>query len=312
MLAYYLHDISPWALRLTDTVGVRWYGLAYVLGFLAGFLLLKRLAERGIGQLKAAEIGDFITYAAIFGVMLGGRLGFMLLYDFNHFIREPWSFFLVWEGGMASHGGIVGLTVFTYFYARRKGYDWAGIGDNLVAVAPLGVCFGRLANFINGELYGKPWPGGWIAVQFPSEMERPRIWADVARRLPNYSNPQEVSEALRKPEVATVLRQVLTPRYPSQLFQAAMEGLALFAILYFIRVRFPRLGYGILTGLFFAGYATFRILGEVFREPDFGSGLILGLQKGQFFSVFLYALAGAFLWYGFTKGREAVLKKAKP
>lgn len=308
LLAYYLHDIDPWVFRLTDSIGVRWYGLAYVMGFVAAFLLLKQLARRGCGQLKEGEIGDFITYAAIFGVMLGGRLGFMLLYDFHHFVREPWSLFRVWEGGMASHGGIAGLTFFAYAYGRKKGYNWAGLGDNLVAVAPLGIFFGRLANFINGELYGKPWTGP-TAVQFPEEMERREIWLEVSSRLPEYRGPQEIKEALgADPGVEGVLREVLTPRHPSQLYQAALEGLALFVILYWIRLRFPKMGYGILTGLFFIGYATFRIAGEIFREPDYGSELILGMQKGQFFSLFLYAAGAAFLWYGFTRGRVAAAR----
>lgn len=302
MLGYYLHDLDPWVLRLTGNVGIRWYGLAYVLAFLAAFWLLKRLARQGCGPLKESEVGDFITYAAIFGVMLGGRLGYLLLYDWGHFLREPWIFFWVWEGGMASHGGIAGLTVFTYFYARRRGYNWAGVGDNLVSVAPLGICLGRLANFINGELYGKPWTGP-LAVQFPEEMERAEVWRRVAGRLPAYGSPMEVKQALgADPQVETVLREVLTPRHASQLYQAALEGLLLFLILYGLRVRFPKLGYGILTGLFFGGYATFRVVAEIFREPDYGSELILGLQKGQFYSLFLYALSAVFLWYG-LKGR---------
>lgn len=309
LLAYYLHHLDPWVFRLTDNVGVRWYGLAYVLGFLAGFWLLKQLARRGCGELKEGEIGDFITYAAIFGVMLGGRLGFMLLYDFERLIHDPLSFFRIWDGGMASHGGIAGLIVFTFVYSRQRHYNWPGVGDNLVSVAPLGICFGRLANFINGELYGKPWDGP-MAMQFPSEMERPSIWMAVARRLPNYADAQAVRHALgRDPQVEIVLRQVLTPRHPSQLYQAALEGLALFLILYWVRLRWPRLGYGILTGCFFVGYATFRIIGEVFREPDYGNGLILGWQKGQFFSLFFYAVGAAFLFYGFTKGRLAVASK---
>lgn len=311
LLAYYLHHMDPWVFHLTDSVGVRWYGLAYVLGFVAGYLLLKRLARRGCGELKESEIGDFITYAAIFGVMLGGRLGFMLLYDFDHLIQEPLSFFRVWDGGMASHGGIVGLTVFTFVYSRKRNYNWAGLGDNLVAVAPLGICFGRLANFINGELYGKPWEGP-LAMQFPSEMERPSIWMAVARRLPGYADAQAVRQAIGvDPQVETVLHQVLTPRHPSQLYQAGLEGLALFLMLYWIRVRFPKLGYGVLTGLFFVGYASLRIIGEIFREPDFGSRLILGLQKGQFFSLFLYAIGSAFLAYGFTQGRLAVARQSQ-
>jgi len=301
VLAAYLHDIDPWVFQITESFGVRWYGLAYVAGFVAGYFLLKLLARNGYGELKPDEVGDFITYAAICGGMLGGRLGFMLFYDFSNFVRDPLSLFRVWEGGMASHGGILGLAVFAYVYARRKGYNWAGLGDNLVSVAPLGVFFGRIANFINGELYGKPTDRPW-AMKFPEEMERQEIWAEVSRRLPNYQFPAQVKAALGEdPRVEPVLREVLTPRHPSQLYQAGLEGLALFAILFFIRWRYKNLPPGILTGLFFLGYAAFRIVGEVFRAADYGSADILGLQKGQFYSAFMFAIGAAFLGYGWMR-----------
>lgn len=305
MLAYYLHNIDPWLIQFREGVGIRWYGVAYVMGFLAAYLLFKQLAKRGYGELKESEVGDYITLAALLGVMLGGRLGFMLFYNFHEFIRAPWMFLEVWKGGMASHGGIIGLVLVTFFYARRRGYDWTGVGDNLVAVAPLGVFFGRIANFINGELYGKPATVPW-AMQFPEEMERYEVWARVSARFPEFQYPQQVIAAMsERPEVVEALREILTPRHPSQLYQAGMEGLALFAILFAIRLRWKELPYGILTGLFFIGYATFRILGEVFREPDYVGGLIFGIQKGQFYSFFMYAAGALLIVRGVKRGKPA-------
>jgi phosphatidylglycerol:prolipoprotein diacylglycerol transferase len=301
----YIHDIDPWLLRFGGgNFGIRWYGVAYVAGFLVGFLLMRQMARRQIGPLKESELADFITMAAFVGVMLGGRLGYMLLYDFSGFIQAPWRFFQVWEGGMASHGGIVGLVAFTWWYARRHHYDWCGVGDNLVCVAPVGIFFGRIANFINGELYGNPADPRKVpwAMLFPDEInDVPSVHHAVAARLPGMSLA-EIKGALHDPEIRKVLQEFLTPRHPSQIYQALLEGALLFLILFGIRWKFPRLPYGILSGLFFLLYAVFRIIGEFWRRAD--SGVILGINKGQFYSLFLFFAAAGFLWHGFSRWRS--------
>ena len=154
MLAYYLHDLDPIIFRIYDNVGPRWYGLAYVLAFLCGYVLLRALVRMGYADLPLEKVADYITGCALFGVIIGGRLGYVLFYK-PEMLREPLSILRVWEGGMSSHGGMIGILLFSLYYARRHKVSWTNLGDNLVVTAPLGLFFGRCANFINGELYGR-------------------------------------------------------------------------------------------------------------------------------------------------------------
>ncbi len=152
MLAYYLHNLDPIIFRISENVGPRWYGLAYVLAFICSYFLFLWLAKRGFADLRPQQVGDFITGCALFGVIIGGRLGYVFFYK-PEMLREPLSIFRVWEGGMSSHGGMLGLLLFTLYYAHRHKISWTNLGDNLVVTAPIGLFFGRCANFINGELY---------------------------------------------------------------------------------------------------------------------------------------------------------------
>ena len=157
VLAYFLHQFSPFIFEFREGVGLRWVW-ARRRCLLLGYLLYRRLAERGYTDLPPAQVADFITWAAVFGVMLGGRVGWILFYGLRQdHTGEPWWWPLaVWEGGMSSHGGIIGLVLFTLYWSRRHRVAWTSIGDCLVVVAPIGLCLVRLANFINGELFGKP------------------------------------------------------------------------------------------------------------------------------------------------------------
>ena len=308
-LAEYLHRLNPVLLRLTDSIQLRWYGIAYVMGFVAGWWLLVRWARRGVGELKESEVADFITYAALFGVLLGGRLGYMLLYAQEEFFADPFSFFKVTNGGMASHGGIAGLFFFTLYFAVKHKRSWTGLGDNLVCAAPLGLFFGRIANFINGELYGRATTVSW-AMKFPEEATRwhaespdPDIAskAETVRALAiqNGANPatweaQIMSLSRTSDAFAEGLRPLLTARHPSQLYAAALEGLLLFIILFAVRERYPRAPHGLLTGLFFICYAGFRIFDENYREPDRYIGRF---TEGQYYSLFMIAVGVAFLIY---------------
>ena len=138
MLAYYLHDLDPIIFRIYDNVGPRWYGLAYVLAFISGFVLFLWLAKRGYADLPVAKVGDFITGAALFGVIIGGRLGYVFFYN-PEMLRAPLSILRVWEGGMSSHGGMIGLLFFTFYYAYRHKISWTNLGDNLAVTAPVGL-----------------------------------------------------------------------------------------------------------------------------------------------------------------------------
>jgi phosphatidylglycerol:prolipoprotein diacylglycerol transferase len=294
MLAYYLHDLDPIIFRVYDNIGPRWYGLAYVLAFICGYALLSLLAKRGYADIPASRVGDFITGCALFGVIVGGRLGYVFFYK-PEMLREPLSILRVWEGGMSSHGGMIGLLLFTLYYAHRHKLSWANLGDNLGVSAPLGLFFGRCANFINGELYGRAANVPW-AVQFPKELldhpaEADRAIAACAQIDPSLTTPEAIVGAVhRQSQVKEVLRTILTPRHPSQLYEAFFEGIILFAILWIVRTR-TRQPNGVLMGLFFICYAVFRIVIETFREPD--ATLIAGFTRGQFFSFFLIAIGVA-------------------
>jgi phosphatidylglycerol:prolipoprotein diacylglycerol transferase len=318
VIAQYIHDLNPVALPIYGNLAVRWYGLAYLAGFVAGFLLLRHLARRSLWVLKPEKTADFIAAAAMFGVFLGGRLGYVLFYQlpeqgWSKILSDPLMIFRVWEGGMASHGGILGLVIFTWFYAKKEKVTWTGLGDGLCVVAPLGLFFGRIANFINGELYGRivegvvPW-----AVRFPlSLMKEPEsvqrdAWQACAEIEPSLADAQSmetlIAVARENPEVSQTLGDFLPPRHPSQIYEALLEGALLFAILWWVRTRYKNAPDGLLTGLFFALYAGFRIFGEQFREPD--AALVGSLTRGQFFSLFMFVFAALFLLHAWRGRRQ--------
>ncbi len=256
-LAFWVHHFSPFLGPHWGNIGIRYYGLAYVMGFLAAAALLIRYARAGRSQVPAAKVGDLMV-AIVFGVMIGGRLGSFLLYHPDQLVRDPLSFFRVWEGGMASHGGFIGVAVALAWFARSEKIPFLHLSDLVVSVAPAGLFFGRIANFINGELWGKPTRVAWAVI------------------FPNSADP------------GTPLHLML-PRHPSQLYEAALEGLVLLGFMQwrFWRSDVVRAQPGRLAGEFLLGYAVVRAIGETFREPD--ASLILGLSRGTFYSVFLVA-----------------------
>jgi phosphatidylglycerol:prolipoprotein diacylglycerol transferase len=306
--AYFFHHFSPYIFRIPNGPGLHWYGLSYVLSFLLGGWLYQWLAKHRYTDLPPGQVSDFICWAAVFGVMVGGRLGWILFYG----LRQPhtvWYWpFEVWEGGMASHGGIIGLVLFTLYWSKRHRVSWTSIGDSLVVVAPIGLFLVRLANFINGELYGKPATVPW-AVQFPKELlEHPEILDRAHAVLQPFGDrlgldnnwPESVVDLIpQHPELIAPLRQVLTPRHPSQIYEALLEGVVLFSILWVLRTRF-RLPRGVITGAFFILYAALRILGEVFREPD-PAWHVGQISAGQFLSIFLVFIGLAFIAWGWRK-----------
>jgi len=335
VFATYVHQLDPVIFDLFGGFKLRWYGLAYLVGFLAGYFLLKRLAERRLWVMAPEKTADFIAAAALLGVFIGGRLGYVFFYQiprdgWDSFVRDPLVLVRVWEGGMASHGGILGLVIFTFFYARKHKVSWTGLGDGLCVVAPIGLMCGRIANFINGELYGRVADGVAWAVKFPAafndgkapesarfnEALAAAVEADpaFAERIGEvsrmgYADPRaahfhELLAANRGSEAVTeAIAPYLEARHPSQLYEGLLEGGLLFAILWFVRVRFPKAPHGLLTGLFFGLYATFRIFAESYREPD-AAWVIEGfMTKGQFLSLFMYLFAAAFLVFAFRKRR---------
>ncbi len=297
MPAYYVHHLDPFLIRFTESWGIRWYGLAYLVAFLVGYWLGRHLSKRGLCDLAPGQVGDFVFGGAFFGVILGGRIGYMIFYNFSGFLADPLVFFRIQEGGMSAHGGILGLALYSLWFARRHRLSWLNLGDSLVVVAPIGLFLGRLANFINGELYGRVTSVPW-AVQFPKELyEVPRdmtsrALAEAATINPAWNNIEAVVAAsISSPELRNRLAGILNPRHPSQIYEAALEGGLLFATLWILRTRF-RLRDGALTAVFFIGYALLRSFGEFFREPD--APLTGALTRGQVLSVGLILLGVGF------------------
>ncbi len=317
-ISTYFHNWDPIIFEL-GPLAVRWYGVAYLTGFIVAIELLKYLRQVDRYPIPKAEISNFIVMGGLFGVLLGGRLGYFLFYwlpteGLDAWMNDFFVFIRFWDGGMASHGGIIGLMLYTLWYAKRHKLSWTGIGDGLCVVAPLGIFFGRIANFINGELYGRVVANKDTGMLFPGELFVPKDSGDrgwealyqLQSFVPDALKPLStntyatqlnwlIQEARTNTAIESILREFCVPRYPSQLYQAAMEGLGLFLILFTIRMMFKNLRDGILTGIFFIAYAGFRILGESYREPD--SALIGELTKGQFYSLFMVLIGlGFILW----------------
>lgn len=247
-IAFWIHTPHPFLIQFSETIGLRYYGLAYLLGFAAAIGLLNLYHRAGRSTLNGNAIGDLITYV-VMGVLVGGRLGYFLLYQLGTVRTDPLAFFRVWEGGMASHGGMAGVGVAMLLFARKHRQSFLNISDLIISTAPVGLMLGRLANFMNGELWGKP----------------TRVaWAVVFERTGGGS----------------------MPRHPSQLYEAALEGLLLLILMQwrFWRSSVIQTSPGRLTGEFLVTYAVARAVGELFREPD--AALLLGLSRGTFYSIF--------------------------
>jgi phosphatidylglycerol:prolipoprotein diacylglycerol transferase len=269
-LAHWTHDLSPFLVRFPEgwpLDGIRFYGVAYLLGFAAGIGLLVLYRRKNRSPLRRGAEWDLLTYLLV-GVIAGGRIGYVVLYDWPAFAANPLVLFEIWKGGMASHGGMAGVVAAAWLFARRHGLSFLRLGDLLATVAPVGLFFGRIANFVNGELWGRPSGLPW-AVVFPGS----------------------------PPDPVTGLPE---PRHPSQLYQAFGEGVLLFAWLQWRFWRKPDLPAGRIGAEFLLGYGIVRFVTELARAPD--APLILGLSRGQFYSIPL-VLAGLYLLLG--TGRRA-------
>ncbi len=319
-----IHNWDPVIFQLTDAIAVRWYGVAYMLGFVIGFFLLCRLARKNLYPIPEEKLSDFITWVALIGVLLGGRLGYVLFYmlpneGIGYILNDPTVIVRVWEGGMASHGGMLGVVAYAIYYARKHKLPWPAVLDGLAIVAPVGLFFGRLANFINGELYGNIVPvGSKCGMIFPTELLQSEflfnrvahsILSDSALQesitnagyqIPAILSPEWIITCARHvPELENLIAKIMIghSRYPSQLYEAATEGLLLFAILWCVRIFWKRAYNGIFCGIFCIVYSIARIACEEFREPD--SPFTFGLTRGQFLSTFLILLGVGFFIYAF-------------
>lgn len=269
---HWIDQLSPFFGPHWGNFGVRYYGLAYMLGFVTGWWLMVRYAHAGRSQIPAPKVADLMV-AIVLGVLIGGRVGYFLLYQPETLLNSPLELFRVWDGGMASHGGFIGVAIALAWFARHEKIRFLHVADVVVSTAPAGLFFGRIANFINGELWGK-------ITDVPWAMIFPKSAPDTPLHL-------------------------VPPRHPSQLYEASTEGLLLFA---FVQWRFWRTDAvrdtpGRLSGEFLIAYALVRMFCEVFREPDEGISLLFGLSRGTFYSIFLI-IAGLVLIAYANRHRE--------
>ena len=256
-----LVEIGPFA--------IRWYALAYIAGILLGWRLARRLVRLPPRAADERQLDDFITWVTL-GIVFGGRLGYVLFYRPGYYLSAPWEALYVWQGGMSFHGGALGVIAALFLFGRREGIDPLRFADRVVCVVPIGLGLGRLANFVNGELWGRVSDVPWAMV-FPG------------------AGP--------------------LPRHPSQIYQAALEGAALFAVLMWLVSRpAVRARRGVLSGAFLAGYGVARIVGELFRQPDAHLGFLLGgVTMGQLLSLPMIAVG---LWLILRRPRPAAATEA--
>lgn len=328
-----VHDLNPMLIQIYGDIGIRWYGLSYIMGFLAAYLLMTWLAKRQKAGFSPDMVSDFITYIAL-GTIIGGRLGYVFFYSIDLLWKfKPefpfWGVLAVNEGGMASHGGIIGIIFATFLFARKHGLNFLYLLDLTAVSGPIGVIFGRIANFINGELVGRPAPADlpW-AVKFPQDILHwpkeefgrlfdlsavvekigisPSQWTEWLGNMQDPQTRYQVMDTLNRivveiqggnSAVKEAIAPFLTARHPSQLYAALMEGLLVFLVLFFMW-RKPRKP-GFIAALFIMLYAVVRISDEYFRMPDYHIGFqIFGLTRGQILSIFMLIIGiiCMFIW----------------
>jgi len=238
--------IDPVALQL-GPIAIRWYALAYLVGLVGGWQYIKFLTRQFGDKITKLHIDDFLFWATL-GVVIGGRLGYVLFYNFDYFISNPLAILQVWKGGMAFHGGFLGVVVAAILFCKKHKLPMLTFGDLLACGAPIGLFFGRIANFVNGELFGRETDVAW-GVVFP------------------HGGPN--------------------PRHPSQVYEALLEGLLLFVILFTLsRFAALRPKGGVFMGVFVTGYGLARSFVELFRQPDAHIGFLSGgSTMGQWLSV---------------------------
>lgn len=242
-------------------LAIRYYALAYIVGLIVGWRYCLWLAKQPPQLVTRLQLDDFLLWAAA-GVILGGRLGFVLFYQPGHYLANPLDILFVWEGGMSFHGGCAGVIIALILFALKRKVPFLALCDIVTAAVPIGLFLGRVANFINGELYGRHTDVPW-AIVFPTDVEPEKL-----------------------------------PRHPSQLYEAALEGVVLFLVLFLLfRNESIRRRHGLVTGVFLSGYALARILVEFFREPDTFIGFLsFGTTMGQWLSLPMLIAGLFFIW----------------
>jgi phosphatidylglycerol---prolipoprotein diacylglyceryl transferase len=250
----FINNFDPVAFQIMS-FEIRWYSLAYILGIVFGWMLCKKVFIQKSDITE--KFDDFVTYLII-GIIIGGRLGYVIFYNFDYYITNIFDIFKIWHGGMSFHGGLLGTIIASILFAKKNNQDPFLYMDQVALVAPIGIFFGRMANFINSELYG-----------FPTDVS----WSVKFIQIDNLS------------------------RHPSQLYEAVLEGVILFFILIYFRKKDYLKKPGLISGLFLIFYSIFRFFVEIFRVPDEHLGyLIFNLSMGQIISV-IFLMIGTILFY---------------
>lgn len=327
----WLHNLDPFLIQFSGSMGIRWYGLAYVTGFVFAFLFMKWFSEKKISPLSVEQASDFLT-ALILGVLIGGRLGYAIFYspslltDFRPTVPF-WGVLAVWEGGMASHGGFLGVWIACFYFSWKHKIEFPHLGDLTVVGAMIGIGLGRIANFINGELMGKVCDANFpLAVKFPqdiyrwigyapeklSQLSQPAQLAGVPPRQWNmwldnigaykskfYGLADQIITKIQAGDEAMInaMRPILEPRHPSQLYASLTEGFIplLITMILWRKPRKP----GVIGSTFIIIYSIGRIFNEKFRLPDAHIANLaeqpLGISRGQFISLWMMLVGVAFL-----------------
>lgn len=252
-------------------VALRWYGMMYLIGFLGAMLIANKAADKSHGVWTRDQVSDLLFYGFL-GVILGGRIGYVLFYQWEYFLADPLYLFQIWQGGMSFHGGLLGVTAAVYLFARKANKSFLSVGDFVVPLVPIGLGMGRLGNFINAELWGRQTDVPWAMV-FPTD-------------------------------------SLQLPRHPSQLYEFFLEGVVLFIIMYFV-TRKPR-SLGLASGIFLIGYGVFRSIIEFYREPDAHLGLYFSfISKGQILSIPMILAGMLIIYLGYLIQEKSAITNSK-
>jgi len=279
--------LDPIAVSL-GPFAVRWYALAYIVGLIIGWRYCLVLADRPPRLIARKEIDDFLVWATL-GVVLGGRIGFILFYNLPFYIDHPLQMFELWHGGMSFHGGALGVTIAIIVFCPLRGLSIFALSDIVIEAIPIGLFFGRIANFINGELWGRMTDVGW-AIIYPNGA------------VPANQVPPNLLGLCQSVTFADGSAGFNCPRHPSELYEAACEGILLFLLLLYFEHRGTRRQPGVETGVFLVGYAIARMSGEMFRQPDVQLGFLFyiggfGVTMGMLLSIPVLLAGAAIVWW---------------
>lgn len=262
---YYLHQINPIIFSI-GFIHIYWYGFMYILSFICIQWKIKKDITKNNYFVKKEEFNSFVLFIFL-GILIGGRLGYVLFYNFHYFLNNFNSIFKIWEGGMSFHGGLIGGSLSIFLYSNKTRKNFLKIVDIIVPCIPFGLGMGRIGNFINGELWGRIAPNTYFAILFPKSIQ------------------SDLNLIVIQPQWKPLFEKYgILPRHPSQIYEFMLEGILLFIILNFFARKKRKIGS--ISGFFLISYGIIRIIAEFFREPDIQIGLIINtFTLGQILSV---------------------------